>query len=367
MLKITVPFKRGEEVLPLVEAGADELYCGYLPDEWTKRYTGLEFERKGRGSNFTDLQELSEAVEAAHSKNIPVYLALNGLYVYEQYPLLLEIIDRLEKVDLDAYIVADIGLILTLRERGFRKEIHVSTGGTVFNSESVDFYRNLGASRIVLDRQVTLESIKELTEKEPYMDFEVFVLNTLCVYIDGFCTYMHTYGRDSAEEVSAEDAPSDGKTLIMTAYDPLAAGDACNLRYSVTAFDAAADKKIDLQNMAPRFFKHYRDGVECGACALYDIWRTKTKSVKIVGRQLHPKMRTTSTRFIRRCLDILKQDEDIERGEYIQKVQGLYREAFEYKGECRGNNCYHPDVLCKSRRKEMFEMPVSEMHEGACG
>ncbi|MBN1871705.1 MAG: U32 family peptidase, partial [Candidatus Omnitrophica bacterium] len=117
MLKITAPFREKNEVLPLIEAGADELYCGYLSAEWTGRYTGLEFERKGRGSNFTDLKELSDAVDLAHQRDIPVYLALNGLYVREQYPLLLKILSELDKIDFDAYIVADLGLLLTLRAR----------------------------------------------------------------------------------------------------------------------------------------------------------------------------------------------------------------------------------------------------------
>ena len=103
MLKITVPFKKKEEVLPLIEAGADELYCGYLAPEWAEKYTSLEFERKGGGSNFTDPGELREAVDLAHKKGIPVYLALNGLYVRRQYPLLLKILAQLNKIDLDAY------------------------------------------------------------------------------------------------------------------------------------------------------------------------------------------------------------------------------------------------------------------------
>jgi len=189
MLKIISPFREKEEVIPLIEAGADELYCGYLSPEWEKRYTAFEFERKGGGSNLTDLTQLRQAVDLAHEKGIPVYLTLNGLYVRQQYPLLLKVVNQLNKIDLAGYIVADIGFLLTLGKQGFRKEIHISTGGTVFNSEAARFYKDLGASRIILDRQMSLDSIKALTFENPDIDFEVFILNTLCVYIDGFCTF----------------------------------------------------------------------------------------------------------------------------------------------------------------------------------
>ena len=348
MLKITAPFKGKEEVLPLVEAGADELYCGYLSPEWVKKYTSFEFERKGGGSNFTDLKELEKAVSLAHKKNTPVYLTLNGLYVKEQYPLLLKIVNQLGKIDLDGYIVADIGLLLALKELGFKRQIHISTGGTVFNSEAVIFYKNLGASRIILDRQTTLESMKALSCDNPDINFEVFILNTLCVYIDGFCTFMHTYGREGMEDISRKDWKDNQRLYISTSYDPQVQADACCLKYSVQTYDSTG-QGLNKNNIRPTFYKHLSDGVECGACAIYDISKTKVKSMKIVGRQIDSQSRLKSTRFIRSVLDILEKNREINKRDFIHKVQRLYQKAFEYKKRCRGNNCYHPEVLFEGK------------------
>ena len=344
MLKITTPFREKEEVFPLIEAGADELYCGYLSPEWVKKYTALEFERKGGRSNFTDFKELEKAVSLAHKKNIPVFLVLNGLYVKEQYPLLLKIVNQLEPINLDGYIVADIGLLLTLRKKGFKQQIHISTGGTVFNSEAVSFYKNLGASRIILDRQTSIESMRALSCDHPDIDFEVFILNTLCVYIDGFCTFLHTYGRDQVEDISRKDWKGNHRLYISSAYDPEAQADACRLKYSSQTYDSAG-RRLDTNNIQPTFFKRLADGVECGACALYDISRTKVKSVKIVGRQIDPKVRLQGTRFIRSVLDILENNREINKRDFIHKVQRLYQKRFGYKKRCKGNNCYHPEVL----------------------
>lgn len=350
MPKITAPFREKEEVIPLIEAGADELYCGYLSWEWEKRYTSLEFERKGgRRSNFTDLEKLRQAVNLAHKKNIPVYLTLNGLYVKQQYPLLLKIIKQLNKIDLDGYIVADIGLLLTLRKQGFKKQIHISTGGTVFNSAAARFYKNLGASRIILDRQTTLGSMKTLCEDCPDIDFEAFILTTLCVYVDGFCTFLHTYDRESIEDISKRGWKEDEKLHIITAYDPGVQTDACCLNYSFQVYRSGLNKRIDTDKIRPAFYKQLIDGIECGACAIYDIIRTKVKSVKIVGRQLTPEVRLKSTKFIRSVLDILEGDKDISRRCFTAKAQELYRKTFEYKERCRGNNCYHPEVLLNKK------------------
>jgi len=344
MLKITVPFREKKEILSLIEAGADELYCGYLSPEWNKRYTSLEFERKGGGSNFTDLRQLKQAVDIAHKKEIPVYLTLNGLYVRRQYPLLLQIVNQLNQIDLDGYIVADIGLLLTLKGQGFKKQIHISTGGTVFNSEAVRFYKDLGAARIILDRQTTLESMKALSQNNPDIDFEVFILNTLCVYIDGFCTFLHTYGRESMEDVSRKEWKDNQRLHLLTAYDPEAQADACCLKYSLQNYDSKGSR-LNTNNLHPTFYKHLSDGIECGACAIYDINKTKIKSIKIVGRQIGSEARLQGTKFIHACLEILENNKDINRQDFIAKTRALYHQSFEYKRKCRGNNCYHPEVL----------------------
>lgn len=344
MLKIAVPFTEKKEVSLLIEAGADELYCGYLPAEWKKKYTNLEFERKCGSGNFTDLKELNSAVDLAHKKNRPVYLALNGLYVNSQYPLLLKIIDQVEKIDFDAFIIADIGLLLTLSKRKSKKKIHISTGGTVFNTQAVDFYRHLGASRIVLDRQTTLESMQALSEYALDMEFEAFILNTLCIYIDGFCTFMHIYGINSHEYIKHSNLGKDKRIGVLSMYDPEAVADACCLKYSIQSYSNRF-KKINNSSIQPTFFKHLKNGVECGVCAMYYINRTKVTSVKIVGRQFNLENRLINTKFVRSCLDILKKDKAISKQGYIKRAQQLYQENFKYKGECRGNNCYYPGVL----------------------
>lgn len=350
MLKITAPFKEKEEVVPLIEAGASELYCGYLPEAWQKKFASLEFERKGASSTFRDIGELDRAVSAAHKKHVPVYLALNGLYVKEQYPILLKAVKQLIRLDLDGFIVADIGLLLTLKKLKFRGELHISTGCTVFNSASVKFFKELGASRIILDRQVTLGQIKELALNNPGIDFEVFILNTLCVYIDGFCTYLHIYDKKDRGDIHHAKWGKDDSLKILTSFNAVSEGDACLLDYSISPVRDKDGKRINSKKIRPAFYKHLNDGTECGACSLYDLSETKIKSVKIVGRQFNPCARLLDTSFIGQCLKILDRDRGISKTGFMQSVQELYRKTYSYKGPCRGNNCYHPEVCAHLKR-----------------
>lgn len=342
MTGILSPFKTVAEVIPLIEAGATELYCGYLSPEWSRKFTGLEFERKGEESNFTDLNELKRAVAIAHGRKVPVYLALNGLYVNAQYPLLTRIIAQLEKTDLDAYIVADLGVLLLLRRMGSRKKVHISTGGTVFNAGAAAFYRRLGASRIVLDRQTGLETIRSLVKAHPDLEFEVFILNTLCMFIDGFCTFMHAYGfiRDPRAKPEKQSAPCS----IMMTYDIKDRMDACGLDYAVQVFDRDYRRRKKTSRARPVFYKQKVDGVECGACFLYDLKRSGITAVKIVGRQLSAEMRSKSTVFIKGAVDLLERP-GIDRRTFIASCQKEYARVFGYTKPCGGNNCYHPQVL----------------------
>ncbi len=348
MLKISAPFRTKEEVLPLIEAGADRLYCGYLSPEWERKFTNLEFERKGGGSNFTDIAKLRKAVDLSHKNGVPVFLALNGLYVNSQYPLLRKIVRKMEAIDFDAYIVADLGLLLTLMELKTKKRIHLSTGEPVFNSEAIDFYKKLGVSHIVFDRQTTIKEMRAISMQHPDIDFEAFILNTLCVHIDGFCTFLHMH-RSSLHEPIARAA---GRELyVVSKYDPLAVGDACSLSYSCKVLDPTLNRMGTAEKIRPTFFKRQVDGVECDACALYDLAGTHIKALKIVGRQVTSDSRLQSVKFVRSSLDLMENNKDIRRHDFIDKVQTLYRQTFGGNTPCRGNNCFHPDVILKRRAR----------------
>jgi len=196
--RIAVPFVSKEEIEPLRKAGADELYCGYV-DEESERLWPIFFHsinRRGKGASFEDFATFKDALKEADRYSLPVYVTMNWHYTPEQYPWLIKTIEKISKLrGVKGLIITDIGLLLTLRKIGYEKEIHISTGGTCFNSNTADFFSSLGASRIILDRQLTAkETIDLISQKRSKIDVEIFVFYTACLFIDGYCNFFHCGG-----------------------------------------------------------------------------------------------------------------------------------------------------------------------------
>ncbi len=193
MIKLLSPVDKVDEVEGLIEAGADELYCGLLTAEWHDKYIGGAISRRpGGGANFTTFEDLQKCLDIARSRRVPVFLTLNEhYYMYKQYPYILDYVSRVEKMGVYGMMVADLALLLTLKEVGTGIRIVISTGGTTFNSETIRFYQELGASRVIIPRHLTIQEIGEMAESVSGIELETFIFNSRCPNIDGFCTFQH--------------------------------------------------------------------------------------------------------------------------------------------------------------------------------
>ena len=132
-MRILAPVNNPQEVERIIQAGAREIYCGVMSAEWRKSYSNVASSnrREWKTANLSNFNDLRKVVNIAHSKNTPVYLALNALYTSKQYPLLFEQIEQSREIGVDALIVADLGIILTLKRKKIDLDIHISTGGKI--------------------------------------------------------------------------------------------------------------------------------------------------------------------------------------------------------------------------------------------
>ena len=192
-MKILAPVNNSREVEPIIRAGADELYCGIIPEDWMQKYGNVASlnRREWKAANLMGFNELERIIFIAHNHNVPVYLTLNALYSNEQYPLLYKQLEQIKNMQLDALIVVDLSLLLSIKNLDVGMDIHISTGATLFNLNTIEFFKEFGVSRIVLPRQLQIEEIRSLTQKYPAIQFEVLILNSGCKNIDGFCTFQH--------------------------------------------------------------------------------------------------------------------------------------------------------------------------------
>jgi len=286
-MKILSPFSRKEEVVPIIEAGAVELYCGIVPHEWEDKYGVFDTlnRREGYGANFSSFADLRFAVQLAHKRNVPVFVTMNGLYTRKQYPLIQKIIDKLKDIEVDGLIVADMSLLLILQVSKFFREIHMGSGGTTFNSRTISFYKKLGASRIILDRHLTIGEIKDISKRSSsIVDLEVFILNTLCQNVDGFCTFYHGFVFNDKEVIRGLDVRNK-KIKFLTTYDLKYGRHGCSLQYTERTFDNTGEKVTRRPISIERDTKQDNRGwKDCGACAMFDFNRIKITAVKIVER-----------------------------------------------------------------------------------
>ena len=340
MIKILSPVSRCDEVEDVIVAGADELYCGILLDDWIKGYTvSASLNRRqedntilGTSPHFKSFEELKESVEIAHSRSVPVILTLNEhYYSKDQYPYLLSYVDKVLEAGVDAFIIGDVAFILSLRERGISTDIHISTAGTAFNSETVRFYQELGASRVILPRHLTIEEIESIASEVSDVELEAFILNSRCANIDGFCTFQHGLADLFPDEKVKEQYLN-----------------ACMLSYKISVYpdakvesDSDIKEKISWERQSIWSALHIDDR-PCGACALFEFSKIGLHGVKIVGRQNAKSKKIKDVIFLRTLIDSLSE-KNPSKEEFRKFSRRLYQETYEWP--CLIFKCYYPSVL----------------------
>ena len=175
-LEVLAPAGDFERFQAALDYGADAIYLG-----------GKTFGMRASPANF-DFEQLNEAVQLAHSKNKKIYLTCNTLPRNNEIPQFEEFIKSVAKCDIDAVIVADLGLMSLIKKYTPDMEIHMSTQTGIVNYQTANVLYNMGAKRVVLARELSLEEIAEIRAKSPAdMEIEVFVHGAMCVSFSGRC------------------------------------------------------------------------------------------------------------------------------------------------------------------------------------
>lgn len=175
-LEVLAPAGDAERFEAALNYGADAVYLGRK-----------QFGMRSSPMNF-DLQQLSEAVKSAHAKGVKVYLTCNTLPRNNEIPLFEQFVREAVETNVDALIVADIGLLSLVKKYAPDMEIHISTQTGIVNYVTAQELYNMGAKRIVLARELSLEEISEIRAKtSPKLDIEAFVHGAMCVSFSGRC------------------------------------------------------------------------------------------------------------------------------------------------------------------------------------
>lgn len=154
--------------------GADAVYMG-----------GKEFGLRAGSGNFT-VDEIAKAVEYAHERGKKVYITVNAFPNEEEFDQLGEYLQALEKTNVDAAIVADPGVFRLARRVAPNLPLHISTQANIINREGVNLWKDLGAERVILARETTLEQIEKICSTSE-VEIEAFMHGAMCWAYSGRC------------------------------------------------------------------------------------------------------------------------------------------------------------------------------------
>ena len=174
--------------------GADAVYLA-----------GTDFGMRAFAGNFTP-DELRQAVDFAHSHGVRVHCTINTMPRTDEIVRLPQHLELLNDAGVDAIIVADLGAFTLAGKYAPKCERHISTQASICNYETARAWHDLGASRVILAREVGLEEIRTIREKTPEdLEIEAFVHGAMCVSYSGRCLLSnYMTGRDSSRGACAQ-------------------------------------------------------------------------------------------------------------------------------------------------------------------
>ncbi len=183
-----------EKLKMAVAYGADAVYLA-----------GNEFGMRSFAGNFP-AEELSEAVDYCHSRGVRVHVTCNTMPRNDEADRLPEWLSFLESIHVDAVILADVGTLAAALRHAPHVERHISTQASVVNYRSAAAWYDLGASRVILARELSIEEIRTIRDRTPpALELEAFVHGAMCVSYSGRCLLSnYMTGRDSNRGACAQ-------------------------------------------------------------------------------------------------------------------------------------------------------------------
>lgn len=341
-MKITSGLGSIDDYPRYVRAGADELFCGYVPFSWSEKYgTVLPLNRREvlnynvQIGSFSELEILANMVQKYQK---PVHLTFNSLYYRpEQYEEIAQIIQQCRSIGFDSYILADPALLVYLRKEKTDCEVHLSGDLGTVNSAMTEVFAKEYPKRIIFQRKNTISEMravirhitaqKEAARKEwTYpTEFEAFALNELCQFSGAFCNSLHCDEMGYLCRVPYWKKPMSLSESKLEKQEKNRPGE----NISISEWDSASEL------MNPVSEDGYLCGATgCGLCTLKQLSDAGITHLKLVGRGNYTDFMERDIRNLRRTLEILEDSSTEE--EYIRAM----------KAELFPNGCSH---MCYAR------------------
>lgn len=314
-MRIISPVDNLTEAQGLLDAGADELYGGYVPAAWEQEFGLLASinQRTFSEAQIGSFDELAAIVALAHDHGRSFSLTLNApFYAEAMLPRLLAYVDEAVDLGIDGVILADLGLVRLLARRHPRLPLHASTLAHLGNSEAVRFFHGQGISRAVLPRHLCVADMAAIVARVPQVRFDAFLLVGKCPNTEGLCTFHHS----SPDRIWP-----------------------CEIPYEITALEEPASPRL-LAAMARQgswATTNRRHG--CGLCAIPHLAASGIDGLKLVGRGAPAAQKVKNILLTRDFLHLAENMKDFS--DYRRQARRAHRLRF--GSPCSPNVCYYPE------------------------
>ncbi len=261
--ELLAPAGSVECIRAAVENGADAVYFGL----------DVGFNARARAVNFP-VEQLPETMEELHRRGVKGYVTLNTLIFSDELVEVEALVRKIAEAGVDAVLVQDLGVARLIRAVCPDLPMHASTQMTLTSAECIEVARQLGITRVVLPRELSIDEMREI-HAATSMELEAFVHGALCVAYSGQCLTSESLGGRSANRGQCAQACRLPYDVISDGVDVelgdqkylLSPQDLSAIEYSPDLIDAGVRSfKIEGRLKTPEYVanitRHYRDAID---------------------------------------------------------------------------------------------------------
>ena len=299
-LELLSPAGDMEQLNMSVLYGADAVYLA-----------GTSFGMRSFAGNFSP-EELPKAVAFAHSHGVKVHVTVNTMPRNDEVARLPEYLEQLDDAGVDALIIADLGAFTLAGKYAPHCQRHVSTQQSIANYACAQSWFDLGASRVVLARELSLEEIRGIRQKvDPKLEIETFGHGAMCVSYSGRCLLSnYMTGRDSNRGACAQP---------------------CRYQYALMEEKRPGEYFPVFEDEKGTYIMNSRD--MCMIDHLDDLQNAGVDCIKLEGRAKSPYYAAIVTGAYRHCIDAVSQGlplDPVWRDEVEHISHRIYSTGFYY-------------------------------------
>jgi len=333
--KILSPVNSYEGAIRVINAGADEIYCGVAIPGRFRNF--ILYRGPGIGkAQLPTYEELAKIVKYARKHNVKVMLTFNEPFMTEALEKdMMNHIRLCLDMGVDGLMIGDLGVLSLVKDMGVDVPLIASTYFVTMNSESVDFLRKIGFSRVVLERQLTIQEIFDVVTNSK-IDIEIFCHGAGCSNINGNC-YLYHYDTSAGLGLKAR-ARFHTSKMIRDASP-------CIWHYEI--YDINTKERIGMKPILDAL-------TECSLCYLSMLVKAGVAGIKIVGRLTNAIYQEKITEAYRKLLDMIERqatDKSLQTHiKFLRKGLTPYYAFLEFGKVFQIPESFFQGAYCQNRR-----------------